>query len=111
MFRNTVRPNSLIPVQQAGFARATGTLHRKEVPKTRFLNRFEWLGNQMKNDGSQYDWMPEKMVTVDPTPAYHDKPELSPYSAHGHAKRYGAEILLNGNFKTQIALRGMKKEQ
>jgi len=55
-----------------------GTLKKSEVPKERYLNRLEWMGNRYKSgDNGHYDWVPEVMITIDPAPNYYNKPVIS----------------------------------
>jgi hypothetical protein len=52
----------------------TGTLSKNEIPKERFMNRSEWMANKFKNQNTgTYDWVPEVMTSINPTPAYHNK--------------------------------------
>lgn len=37
------------------------------------MNRSEWMANRYKNESHHtYDWVPEIMTTIDPSPAYHN---------------------------------------
>ena len=66
---------------------STGTLSKNEIPKERFMNRSEWMANKFKNQNlGTYDWVPEIMTSIDPSPSYHN-PSMPKKAGPYHIKR------------------------
>lgn len=84
---NTKLTNGLTTLNLRMFARistpkATHTYLRKsEVPRERYMNRTEWMGNTFKNENiGAYDWVPEIITSIDPAPRYPVKAHESHYT-------------------------------
>jgi len=54
--------------------RTSDSIPRSQIPKERYMNRAEWMGNKYKdNNLGTYDWVPEIFTTITPSPEYHNK--------------------------------------
>ena len=64
------------------------------MPKDRYMNRSEWMGNKFKNQNlGSYDWIPEIITSIDPAPQYHNKALDNSRTKKGIKKRmYGEAI-------------------
>jgi hypothetical protein len=58
----------------SSLSRTSDSIPRSQIPKERYMNRAEWMGNKYKdNNLGTYDWVPEIFTTITPSPEYHNK--------------------------------------
>ena len=77
-----------------GSTGSSGTLMKNEVPKERFMNRSEWMANKFKDKNlNTYDWIPEIMTSIDPSPTYHNKAMEKKMGPHHYKKVRASEGL------------------
>jgi hypothetical protein len=74
------------------------------------MNRSEWMANKFKNQNlGSYDWVPEIMTSIDPTPRYHERADPKKAGPR-HYKRVRASEGIEG-VKTALIKQNQMEER